>query len=62
MTKVTILKEQWVLDTFERESGKLFLVAVADRTKNTLIDVIKKWIKAETFILINGLHDIGKSG
>ncbi|GFT08100.1 DDE_Tnp_IS1595 domain-containing protein [Nephila pilipes] len=41
---------QWVFGGVERGSGKLFLVAVHVRTKETLLSLIKEWIKPGTTI------------
>jgi len=39
---------QWVFGGVERESGKMFLVPVPDRTANTLMAVIDAWIEPGT--------------
>ncbi|GFT44403.1 DDE_Tnp_IS1595 domain-containing protein [Trichonephila clavipes] len=36
---------QWVFGGDERDSGKLFLVAVHDRTQQTLMEIIMEWIE-----------------
>ncbi|GBN14656.1 hypothetical protein AVEN_236481-1 [Araneus ventricosus] len=41
---------QWVFGGVERGSGKIFLVAVHDRTRDTLVGVIKQWIEPGTAI------------
>ncbi|GFY05381.1 DDE_Tnp_IS1595 domain-containing protein [Trichonephila clavipes] len=42
---------QWVFGGVERDSGKLFLVAVHDRTKRTLMQIIMEWIEPGTTII-----------
>src|SRR3982750_3733849 len=41
---------QWIVGGFERGTGRLFLVAVENRTKETLLSVIKQWVKPGTTI------------
>ena len=41
---------QWIVGGFERGTGRLFLVAVEDRTKETMEEVIKTWVKPGTTI------------
>ena len=43
--------EQWVFGGVERESGKIFLVPVQDRTANTLMAVISDWIEPGTTVI-----------
>jgi hypothetical protein len=38
------MKDQWVFVGVERGSGRTFLVAVHDRSTETLIGLIKQWI------------------
>jgi len=42
---------QWVFGGVERGSGRTFLVAVHDRSENTLIGLIKEWIEPGTTII-----------
>ena len=39
------VKGQWVFGGVERESGETFLVPVPDRTADTLMTIIRDWIK-----------------
>ncbi len=48
--KGKMVKGQWVFGGVERDSGKCFLIPVEDRTANTLIEAILKWIKPNTVI------------
>lgn len=41
---------QWVFGGVERGSGRVFLVAVHDRCEETLLSVIKEWIKPGTSV------------
>jgi transposase-like protein len=45
------VKGQWVFGGVERGSGKTFLVAVHDRTAETLISTMKQWIHPGTTII-----------
>lgn len=36
---------------FERDSGRMFIVPVFERTKETLLNVIKEWILPGTIIM-----------
>lgn len=49
------VKGQLVIGGVERESGKFFLVAVHDQSKETLIGLIKQWIEPGTTIYSAGL-------
>jgi transposase-like protein len=42
---------QWVFGGIERGSGRTFLVTVGDRSADTLIGHIKRWIEPETTII-----------
>ncbi|GFT46991.1 DDE_Tnp_IS1595 domain-containing protein [Trichonephila clavipes] len=44
---------QWVFGGVERDSGKLFLVAVHDRTQRTLMEIIMEWIERGTKIILD---------
>ncbi|GFW35100.1 DDE_Tnp_IS1595 domain-containing protein [Trichonephila clavipes] len=44
---------QWVFGGVERDSGKLFLVAVHDRTQRTLMEIIMEWIEPGTKIILD---------
>lgn len=41
----------WVFGGVERISGKCFLVAVPDRSPDTLLDIIKEWILPGSIII-----------
>jgi transposase-like protein len=45
---------RWIFGGIERESRKCFLELVPDRTAETLIPIIKKWIEPGTFIMSDG--------
>jgi transposase-like protein len=45
------VKGQWVFDGIERGTGRTFLVAVHDRSAETLIDIIKQWILPGTTVI-----------
>jgi transposase-like protein len=45
------VKGQWVFGGVERESGRTFLVPVADRTAETLMAVIDEWIGPGTTVI-----------
>lgn len=56
---------QWVFGGVERDSGKIFLVAVHDRTSATLKSVIKEWVHKDTTIYTDcwkGYNDLDKEG
>ena len=42
------VKGQWVFGGVERESGKMFLVPVPDRTADKLVAVIDAWLEPGT--------------
>jgi transposase-like protein len=42
---------QWIFGMIERESGRVVLVPVANRTRDTLLPIIKKWILPGTLII-----------
>lgn len=42
---------QWVFGGLERGSGKIFMVPVEDRTRETLLLIIKEWIIPGTIIM-----------
>ncbi|XP_011858202.1 PREDICTED: uncharacterized protein LOC105555769 [Vollenhovia emeryi] len=46
-----IIKGKWVFGGFERETRKIFLVPVPDRTEKTLLAFIKEWILPGTTII-----------
>ncbi|GFX42952.1 putative transposase-like protein [Trichonephila clavipes] len=48
---VIFVQGQWVLGGVERETGRCFLVAVHDRTAETLLGVIKSWIEPGTTVI-----------
>ena len=45
------VKGQWVFGGVERESGRTFLVAVPDRTADTLVAIIRDWIEPGTSVI-----------
>jgi len=45
------VKGQWVFDVVERESGKMFLVPVQDRTAAILKAVMDAWIEPGTTVI-----------
>jgi transposase-like protein len=45
------VKGQWVFGGIERGTGRTFLVAVHDRSAETLIEIIKQWILPDTTII-----------
>ncbi|GFV61756.1 putative transposase-like protein [Trichonephila clavipes] len=45
-----LVEGQWVFGGVERGTGKMFLVAVHNRTKETLMGLIQEWIKPGTTI------------
>lgn len=46
-----LVKGQWIFGGFERESKKIFLVSVENRTAETLCSIIKEWILPGTTII-----------
>jgi len=42
---------QWVFGGYERETGKCFMIPVENRTAETLLAIIKDWIKPGTTII-----------
>ena len=60
-----LIQGKWVFGGYERDSKKIFIVAVEDRKAETLLDVIKKWIHPGTTIMsdcwkaYNCLHNQG---
>ncbi|KFM72405.1 hypothetical protein X975_25370, partial [Stegodyphus mimosarum] len=49
-TRGHAVERQWVFGGVERESGKLFLVALHNRSEKTLLGIIKEWLKPGTTI------------
>jgi transposase-like protein len=45
------VKGQWMFCGVERESGRTFLVAVPDRTADTLVPIIRDWIEPGTTVI-----------
>jgi transposase-like protein len=45
------VKGQWVFGGIERGSGRTFLETVNDRSAETLIELIKKWIRPGTTVI-----------
>jgi hypothetical protein len=45
------VKGQWVFGGVERESGRTFLVAVPERTADTLVAIIRDWIEPGTTVI-----------
>jgi hypothetical protein len=59
------VKGQWVFGSVEQESGETFLVAVPDRTADTLMTIIRNWIEPGTTAISDcwGVyHDLGSQG
>lgn len=57
------IEGQWVFGGVKRGSGRLLLIAMPDRTKDTRMKDIKKWTEARTTIYSDGwssYKDIGK--
>ncbi|XP_071652821.1 uncharacterized protein [Temnothorax longispinosus] len=46
-----LLKSNWIFGGYERESKKIFIVPVEDRTEKTLLACIKEWIMPGTTIV-----------
>ncbi|XP_071635498.1 uncharacterized protein [Temnothorax longispinosus] len=46
-----IIEGKWIFGGYERDSTKIFLVAVSDRTEKTLLEIIKEWILPGTTIM-----------
>lgn len=42
---------QWVFGGYERETRNCFMIPVEDRSANTLLAIIKEWIKEGTTII-----------
>jgi len=42
---------QWVFGGYERETGKCFMIPVENRTAETILAIIKDWIKPGTTII-----------
>jgi len=49
--KGRLVTGQWIFGGYERESKKLFIECVPDRSAETLLAIIKKWIKPGTTIM-----------
>jgi len=46
-----LVKGHWIFGEYERESKKFFIIPVEDRTEETLLVCIKKWILPRTIIV-----------
>ena len=46
-----LVKGHWIFGGYERESKKIFIVPVEDRTETTLLACIKEWILPGTTIV-----------
>lgn len=46
-----LITGKWIFGAFERDTGKAFIVPVDDRTRETLLNIIKKWILPGTTIM-----------
>ena len=46
-----MVEGQWVFGGIEEDSRKCFIVPVDNRTEETLLNLIKKWIKPGTLIV-----------
>ena len=42
---------QWVFGGYERGSGQVFMVAVEERGRDTLLPIIKEWIEPGTTVI-----------
>ena len=42
---------QWVFGGYQRSDGRVFMVPVEDRSKDTLLPIIQDWIKPGTTII-----------
>jgi transposase-like protein len=59
------VRGQWVFGGVERGSGKTFLVPVPDRTADTLMKFIHKWIEPGTIVISDcwaAYRDVGSIG
>lgn len=45
------VKRQWVFGGYEREKGNCFMVSVENRPADTLLKVIKDWVKPGTTMI-----------
>nr|XP_012229903.1 PREDICTED: uncharacterized protein LOC105676515 isoform X1 [Linepithema humile] len=48
-----LIKGQWIFGGYERDSKKIFIVPVEDRTEETLLACIKEWIMPGTTIVFD---------
>jgi hypothetical protein len=60
------VRGQWAFGGVERETGRMFLVAVQDRTAETLMAVVKEWIlpgyhSSDCWVMYRALEDEGYS-
>lgn len=46
-----IIEGKWIFGGYERETGNIFVVAVPDRTEETLLRLINQWILPGTTIM-----------
>ena len=46
-----LVKDQWIFGGYEKDSKKIFIVPVEDRTEGTLLACIKEWIMPGTTII-----------
>lgn len=46
-----LIKGNWIFGGYERETKKIFIVPVEDRTEQTLLECIKEWILPGTTIV-----------
>ncbi|GFW15521.1 putative transposase-like protein [Trichonephila clavipes] len=51
---------QWVFGGIERETGHCFLVAVHDRTAETLLGLIESWIEPGTTVISDCCKSYGR--
>lgn len=49
--KGRLIDGYWIFGGYERETGKVFIVQVPDRTANTLLEIIRQWISPGTTII-----------
>ena len=49
--KGRLIEGQWIFGGIERSTNRLFIEPVCNRSADTLVNVIKKWIKPGTTIM-----------
>lgn len=48
-----LVKSHWIFGGYERDSKKIFIVPMEDRTEEALLTCIKEWILPGTTIVLN---------